>query len=153
VLSEPGGGGLDAAGRERFVTHLNENGITHFSLVFKEDLVAPERRLPWRAQLAISRLKKDLKQVPLFHDLDAAGLRLLRQQTLHEVLRPISRPDLLAALFFDLLVDGEYAHVVQHRLADESVTAARFLRLGVAAGEKNIDAIVRKNESADAGFC
>ena len=101
VLSEPGGGGLDAAGRERFVTHLNENGITHFSLVFKEDLVAPERRLPWRAQLAISRLKKDLKQVPLFHDLDAAGLRLLRQQTLHEVLRPISRPDLLAALLMN----------------------------------------------------
>lgn len=144
VLSEPGGGGLDAAGKERFVSHLQESGITHFSLVFKEDLVAPERRLPWRAQLAISRLRKDLKHVPLFHDLDAAGLRTLRQQTLHEVLRPISRADLLAALLMnsDLAasqevseedIEEELAHFVPDFLVVP--TGRAVLKAHLASGE------------------
>ena len=101
VMSEPGSGGLDAAGKKRFLAHLRESGITHFSLVFKEDLVAAERKLSWRAQLAMSRLKKDLTHVPLFHDLDAAGLRALRRQVLHDVLRPIARADLLAAILMN----------------------------------------------------
>lgn len=101
VLSEPGSGGLDAASKEHFLTHLREGGITHFSLVFKEDLVVADRQLPWRAQLAMSRLKKDLTHVPLFHDLDAAGLRALRRQVLHDVLRPIARADLLAAILMN----------------------------------------------------
>jgi hypothetical protein len=100
VMSEPGGG-LDAAGKEQFLEHLRRSGITSFSLVFREDLIAPERRLPWRAQLAVSRLKKDLKHVPMFHNLDAAGLRSLRQQIMHEVLRPIARADLLAAILMN----------------------------------------------------
>jgi hypothetical protein len=98
ILSEPAAAVLDAQGKERFVAHLRENGIEHFSLVFKEDLVSPERKLPWRAQLAISRLHKDFKNIPIFQKLSAAELRKLRQQTLHDVLRPISRADLLAAI-------------------------------------------------------
>jgi HEAT repeat protein len=98
ILSEPSAAVLDAQGKERFVAHLRENGIEHFSLVFKEDLVSPERKLPWRAQLAISRLRKDFKNVPIFQNLGAAEFRRLRQQSLHEVLRPISRADLLAAI-------------------------------------------------------
>ena len=101
VMSEPGSGGLDAAAKDRFLAHLRESGITHFSLVFKEDLVVAERKLPWRAKLAMSRLKKDLKHVPIFHDLDAGGLRALRRQVLHDVLQPIARADLLAAILMN----------------------------------------------------
>lgn len=109
MLSETGTAVTDAAGKERFTARLREGGVAHFSVVFEEDLVAPERKLPWRAHLAIARLRKDLKHVPLFHDLDEAGLRSLRRQVVRDVLRPISRADLLAALLMnsDLAASGE----------------------------------------------
>jgi hypothetical protein len=144
VLSEPGSTGLDAAGKQRFLAQLRESRITHFSLVFKEDLIAPERRLPWRAQLAMSRLKKDLSHVPLFHDLDQAGLRRLRQQVLHDVLRPIARADLLAAILMnsDLAasrevppeeIEAELAHFTPDPLLLQ--TARRALEVHLAEAE------------------
>jgi hypothetical protein len=101
LLSEAGTEVSDPAGKERFVARLREAGVVHFSVVFEEDLLAPERNLPWRAHLAIARLRKDLKQVPLFHDLDDVGLRSLRRHVVHDVLRPITRADLLAALLMN----------------------------------------------------
>lgn len=101
VMSEPGGGGLDADAKERFLAHLRESGVEHFSLVFKEDVVTADRKLPWRAHLAISRLRKDLTQVPIFHDLDEAGLRALKREVLHDVLRPVARADLLAVMLMN----------------------------------------------------
>jgi HEAT repeat protein len=105
MLSETWNEASDAAGKERVLARLREAGVVHFSVVFAEDLVAPERKLPWRAHLALARLRKDLARVPLFHDLDDPGFRSPRQQVLHDVLRPIHRPDLLAAL----LMNGDLA--------------------------------------------
>lgn len=120
VMSEPGGAVLDAAGKERFVAHLRESGVRSFSLVFKDDLVAPERKLPWRAQLAISRLQKDFKHVPLFQKLDAKGLQTLRQQVLDDVLRPISRADLLAVILMNSDVAAS-REVSEEEIEDELV--------------------------------
>ena len=53
LLSETGTEVSDAAGKEHFVARLREAGVVHFSVVFEEDLRAPERNLPWRAHLAI----------------------------------------------------------------------------------------------------
>ena len=98
ILSETGTAGADAAGKDRFAARLREGGVVHFSLVFAEDLVAPERRLPWRAHLALARLRKDLEHVPPLPDLDDDAFRYRRRRVLHDILRPISRADLLAAL-------------------------------------------------------
>jgi hypothetical protein len=101
VMSEPTLVTLDREGKGRFVADLKENGILHISFVFNEDLVAPERKLPWRAQLAISRLKKDLKLIPLFQHLDTDGFRSVRRQILHDVLRPITKPELMASILLN----------------------------------------------------
>jgi len=121
VLSEPSAAALDAAGKERFLAHLQERGITHFSLVFRDDLLREDRRLPWRVQLAIARLQKDLHGIPLLQRLDAAGLKAVRQQVLHDVLRPITRADLLAAILMnsDLAASAEVtAEDVEHEIVD-----------------------------------
>lgn len=101
VMSEPTAAALSAEGRERFVGRLKQHSITHISFVFRDDLVTPERNLPWRAQLALSRLRKDLKVVPLFHDLDVDAFHLIRKQILRDVLRPITQPALIAVMLLN----------------------------------------------------
>jgi hypothetical protein len=115
VMSEPSFVSLDSEVKELFVTHLREHRITNISFVFTEDLVAPDRKLPWRAQLAISRLRKDLKVIPLFHKLSGEKLHELRMQVVRDVLRPITKPDLMAVI----LLNSDLAH--SPGLSDEEI--------------------------------
>ncbi len=156
VMSEPGSEGLDAKGKERFLARLQESGVGHFSLVFKEDVVTADRKLPWRAQLAISRLRKDLTHVPIFHDLDEAGLRALRREILHDVLRPVARADLLAAILMnsDLAetheasaaeIEEELAHSVPDPLVLPTARAA--LQVYLPAAEVEPEAAARQRRA------
>ncbi len=121
ALSEPAAAVLDGAAKDQFLKHLKDRGISHFSLVFREDLLREDRRLPWRVQLAIARLQKDLHGIPMFQRMDAAGLKKVRQQVLHDVLRPITRADLLAAILVnsDLAESAEVsAQDIEHEIVD-----------------------------------
>jgi hypothetical protein len=120
VMSEPSFQTLDAEGKNVFVEKLREQEITHISFVFNEDIVTVERKLPWRAQLSISRLKKDLKCIPLFQSLDEEGFHSLRKQVMRDVLRPINKPDLMSAILLnsDLACTGE---VSEDEIEDEVV--------------------------------
>jgi HEAT repeat protein len=75
--------------KERFSQTLRKRGIFNISYVFNEELVATKRGISWRAQLALSRLKKDLKMIPLFLDLDMEGLKKVRGEIIQDVTRPI----------------------------------------------------------------
>ena len=45
---------------------LAEHGISEISTVFMDDLIMLELNLPWRVEMAIQRLAKDLKMLPMF---------------------------------------------------------------------------------------
>jgi len=45
---------------------LVEQGISHVSTVFLDDIIVLEKNLPWRVEMAIQRLAKDLKVLPMF---------------------------------------------------------------------------------------
>ena len=66
VMSEPSFATLDNTTKAQFMNRLRESEITHISFVFNEDLVAEDRKLPWRAQLSISRLRKISMSSPCF---------------------------------------------------------------------------------------
>lgn len=139
VMSEPGTAALDAEGRQRFVAQLRERGVESFSLLFLEDLVVTERKLPWRAHLAIARLQKDLQHIPLYHGLDEHGLRKVRQQVLHEVLRPIARADLLCALLLN--TDLVATHEVGEQEIERELADFIFEKLVVPTGRAALDAL------------
>ncbi len=80
-------------GKTKLDELLFEQKVYHLSTVFAEELVAPERRLDWRIRLALSRLKKDLRLLPLSQE---GG-----KQIVEDVVRPLRRPDLLAALLLN----------------------------------------------------
>lgn len=80
---------LEENDKERFTQALRERGILNISYIFNEELLAGDRDIPWRSQVALSRLRKDFKMIPLFQDLDADGLKKVRRQIIQDVVRPM----------------------------------------------------------------
>ncbi len=77
---------------------LIDRQVYHVSTLFSEELVGRERRMNWRARLAISRLKKDLRIVPLYRNAGPEAVRRARHQIIEDAIRPVRRPDLLCSL-------------------------------------------------------
>jgi len=96
--------------KERFVQTLSSHGIFNISFIFNEELLAPEREMPWRARLTLSRMRKDLKMIPYFQKMAGQELADIRRKLLQDALRPIRHPDLLCAIMrnSDLAATAEH---------------------------------------------
>jgi len=81
--------------KERFSRTLQERGIFNISYIFSEELLAAKRKIPWRAQVALSRLNKDFRIIPLFLDLDEEGLKKVRRQIIQDVARPVKTAEIV----------------------------------------------------------
>lgn len=84
--------------KERFIQALSSRGIFNISYIFNEELLAPEREIPWRARLVLSRMKKDLKMMPLFQRISHQEIQSIQRNLLRDALRPIRQSDLLCAI-------------------------------------------------------
>jgi hypothetical protein len=95
--------------KERFSQTLKEKSIFNISYIFNEELVTV-RNIPWRAQIALTRLKKDFRTVPLFVDLDREGLKQVRGQIIQDVVRPFRDPEAIYYVLMnsDLAVTEEF---------------------------------------------
>jgi hypothetical protein len=96
--------------KERFAQALYSLGIFNISYVFNEELLAPEREMPWRARLTLSRMRKDLKMIPLFQKMVRQEIGEIRKNLLRDALRPIQQSDLLCAILrnSDLAATSEH---------------------------------------------
>ena len=74
---------------------LVEHGITQISTVFKDDLIALELNLPWRVEMAIQRLAKDLTVLPMFKSKSDEAVRTMKLQIIQDILRPLKHPEFL----------------------------------------------------------
>ncbi len=83
--------------QENFAETLCRHGVFNISYIFNEDLLAPSREMPWRVRLMLSRLRKDLKMVPLFHKMTGEELQEIRRKLIQDGIRPIRHPDLLCS--------------------------------------------------------
>ncbi|MDO9265253.1 MAG: HEAT repeat domain-containing protein [Desulfosalsimonadaceae bacterium] len=70
-------------------------GITEISVVFVNDLVVLEQELPWRVEMAIQRLAKDLRVMPMFKASSNITFRNMKQQIVMDIIRPLKHPRLL----------------------------------------------------------
>lgn len=96
ITREPGAG--RGVGKANLGQVLLDRQVYHVSTLFSEELVGRERRINWRVRLALSRLKKDLRIVPLYKGAGAQALQRAKHQIIEDVARPIRRPDLLCSL-------------------------------------------------------
>ena len=97
--------------QERFTQVLLSRGIINISYIFNEELLAPEREILWRARVTLSRMRKDLKMIPLFEKMLKQDYQKMRKSLLWDALRPIRHSDLFCAI----LLNSDLAATAQHR--------------------------------------
>jgi len=93
---------------ERFTRTLIEHGVAEVSAIFDEDIISSGRKLPWQAELTLSRLKKDLKTVPLLKNATEDELRQIKLRIFTDTITPLRVPDFLIAVLLnsDLIMEG-----------------------------------------------
>ena len=147
--------------KERFTQALLSRGILNISFMFNEELLAPDREIPWRSRVALSRMRKDLRMTPIFREMMRQDLDHIRRNLLRDALRPNRQSDLLCAILrnSDLSATSESGEEV---IEDEIIaflqkqyllgTSKIFLREHLAlkqlkrgdAFEKKSDRLVKK---------
>ncbi len=84
----------DRSKRDRFILYLQEKQVKNISFIFNEDLIKWERNIPWRAWVALSRLRKDISLIPILRNLEQEELRAVKKEVVSDVLRPLKDPKL-----------------------------------------------------------
>ena len=110
LMSEPAFVDTTETGaKEKFSQTLRERNIFNVSYIYNEELVTA-RNIPWRSQIALTRLKKDFSMVPLFADLDFEGLKKVRRQIIQDLMRPLRNAEAIYHILMnsDLAVTEEF---------------------------------------------
>ena len=122
VMSEPSFVDTKETGaKEKFSHTLQERNIFNISYIYNEELVIA-RNIPWRSQIALTRLKKDFSLVPFFTDLDLEGLKKVRKQIIQDLIRPLRN----AEAIYHILMNSDLAVTEEFKEAeiDEEVIEA-----------------------------
>jgi len=89
---------------ELLTNQLIESGITDISSAFIEDKLFFKDKLPWRVEMAIQRLAKDLKVLPQFAKASDEKLKTMKIDIIRDILRPLKHPNLLKELIINCYV-------------------------------------------------
>jgi HEAT repeat protein len=103
--------------KEKFLQNLASRGIFNISIMFNEELLFPDRDIPWRARVTLSRMKKELKMIPYFQKMSGKELQDVRINIIRDALRALRQPDLLYAVLqnSDLAASSETTEdIVEH---------------------------------------
>ena len=94
-------------------TALAEHGITEISTVFMDDLIMLELNLPWRVEMAIQRLAKDLKMLPMFQSGSDENIRTLKLQIIQDIIRPLRHPEFLKDLVINCYIIAKHVDGIE----------------------------------------
>ena len=94
-------------------TALAEHGITEISTVFMDDLILLELNLPWRVEMAIQRLAKDLKMLPMFQGGSDENIRTLKLQIIQDIIRPLRHPEFLKDLVINCYIIAKHVDGIE----------------------------------------
>ncbi len=88
---------------------LTVAGILGVTVVGMDEVPGARRHLPWPVKIALGRLRKDLRRIPMLRHADEATLARLKTQVIEDVTRPLSRPALVVDLLLnaDLVAEGQ----------------------------------------------
>ncbi len=92
---------------------LAEHGITEISTVFMDDLIMLELNLPWRVEMAIQRLAKDLTVMPMFQSDADEKIRTLKLQIIQDIIRPLRHPEFLKDLIINAYIIAKHVKSIE----------------------------------------
>lgn len=88
--------------RERLTLKLIKEQILNVSTIFNIDLVGRERRLPWRVEIVLTRLKRDLSLIPLYKDLGKEKMARIKHMVIDDILKPVKSPAVIKDIIVNL---------------------------------------------------
>lgn len=88
--------------REKLTMDLIKNDILSVSTVFNVDLVGKGKKLNWRVEISLSRLKKDLNMIPLFKNIPKEKAEEIRRLVFEDIIRPLTTPQLVTDILLSL---------------------------------------------------
>ena len=114
VMSDPTAErGQHAKVGELLTRALVDRGITEISTVFMDDIIVLEKNLPWRVEMAIQRLAKDLKVLPMFRGESDEAIKRMKLQIIQDILRPLKHPEFLKDLIINCYVIAKHVKNIQ----------------------------------------
>lgn len=139
--------------RQRFTEQLLDKNIVNVGVVLEDDLVEERRRLPWRVKIALARLKKDLKALPLYSRATTSQLREAKLRILRDILRPMQKGQYLKQLFLNLdLISSEVEDLRGVDMETDLLAALSGPRIASLAEALHAEHIrVNKKALSDAG--
>ncbi len=91
---------LEAEGH-RLSDVLVESGLFTISATCRDEIVFVDRMLPWRVKLALGRLMKNLKDIPIYARATRKELQEIKALLLQEIIRPLRGRALLMEFLFN----------------------------------------------------
>jgi HEAT repeat protein len=92
---------------------LARNGIKEISTVFMDDIIVLEKNLPWRVEMAIQRLTKDLKIMPMFKEKSDDAILRLKVKIIHDIIRPLKYGEYLKELLVNCYIIAKYVDNIE----------------------------------------
>ncbi len=105
-------------------TALADHGITEISTVFMDDLIMLELNLPWRVEMAIQRLAKDLKMLPMFQGGSDENIRTLKLQIIQDIIRPLKHPEFLKDLIINCYIIAKHVESIEKEDIEQVIIEA-----------------------------
>ncbi len=119
---------------ESFSHELLGRDVQSVKVVHERDILGAKRKMPWHVRMAISRLRKDLNEVPLYAKASRQELKAAKLLLIQDIIRPLRRTKLIR----ELLINSDLVAIDVPELADADIESdiinslARELLLTVA---------------------
>ena len=144
--------GEDEAERGRripFDEVLSQFQVVHIGVMCRDEIVGARRRIPWGVRVALSRLRKDLKMIPLYCRASQKELHEVKAMLVQDVIRPLRRVDLMRDLLLNAdLISDEIASEASIDVDQEIVRHMHADMAGTLAG-RLADEVIAMRESED----
>ncbi len=130
---------------------LVERGITDVSTLFMDDIIILELKLPWRVELAIQRLAKDLKVLPMFKGKSEEEIQGMKIRIVKDIIRPLREPHLLKDIVVNCHVIAKHVAVIDTEDLERTIISSFPMEILVPTSEyvfeelKRIEGELEKN--------
>ena len=100
---------------------LAEHGISEISTIFMDDIIVLEQNLPWRVEMAIQRLTKDLKVLPMFKGKSGDAILNLKLEIIHDIIRPLKYGQYLKELLVNCYLIARHVESLEAEEIEDDI--------------------------------
>jgi len=86
-----------------------------------DDIIVLEKNLPWRVEMAIQRLTKDLKILPMFKEKSDEAILNLKVKIIHDIIRPLKYGEYLKELLVNCYIIAQHVDNIEAEDIEEII--------------------------------